>query len=559
MFRLRITPAQGQTFDRLLVEESLVVGRSSESDLTLSDPFLSRRHSRLFLRDGRLFVEDLESRNGTLVNGQLIREPAELEPGDVLEISGSVLQVERVEPPRAGQSPARASDAPIASDLDATSFFRRASEVLDHQISLAAQAQGEEELRRLAERLKVLNDIHQALGRPITLEELLELILDRVFDHLRPEQGVIYLKRPSGELVRAASRPVANRDEELLASRRLAHEVSEKGLAALVLDAQTDERFASAQSIMISGVRSLVAAPLLHPEGTLGMIVLGSKLAVRQFTEEDMELLVSVASVAALYIRNLALAEEAAERRRLSAELALARRIQLALLPQRLPEVPGYDIHGGSTPSRGVSGDYYSVGTRGSGSECVLMVADVSGKGMAASLLTASLEAFSAGPIEDGLPPDEICAKLSRLLYQRTPPEKFATVFLGVLEPASGILRYANAGHNPPLLLRASGEILELGPTGVPIALLPAAAYSAAEIGLAPGDTLVLYTDGIVEANNPEDVEYGQERLSAVCRRAHAEGGAALDEAIERDLEEFARGTPYADDRTLVIVRRLPS
>ena len=186
--------------------------------------------------------------------------------------------------------------------------------------------------------------------------------------------------------------------------------------------------------------------------------MLESRAGVRQFAEEDLELLVSLAAVAALHLRNLALAMEAAERRRLEEELALARRIQVALLPDHLPEISGWDLYGGNFPSRGVSGDYYEVVERAEGRECVFMMADVSGKGMAASLLTVSLQALSTGPIEDGLPPEEICTRLSRLLYRRTPPEKYATAFLGVLEPATGRLRYTNAGHNPPLVLRAAGQ-----------------------------------------------------------------------------------------------------
>jgi sigma-B regulation protein RsbU (phosphoserine phosphatase) len=598
VFRLHIVPAEGAPFVHELRGDSLVIGRAAGCDLALADPFLSRQHSRFFRRGERLFVEDLGSRNGTQVNGRPVHGPTEVGPGDAIQISGSVLTlvppaglrgaaatapaapgafITPTAPAEPGAHGAPGTEAPADGGFDNTVFLSRqsAADLLAQQTAggAAAAALGDEALRRHAERLKLLNEVHQALGRSLTLDALLELILDRVFDHLRPEQGVIFLKRPGGQLERAASRAVdAAQAEsvELLGSRSLAREVADRGAAALVLDAQTDVRLAGAESIMISGVRSLLAAPLLEREGTLGMIVLGSKVAVRQFNEEDMDLLVSVASVAALYIRNLALAEEAAERRLLAEELALARRIQLALLPPSLPELPGWELYGANTPSRGVSGDYFAVVTRAAGpggaggaggpggaGECVLMVADVSGKGMAASLLTASLEAFAAGPIEDGLPPDEICAKLSRLLYRRTPPEKYATAVVAALAPDSGVLRYANAGHNPPLVVRASGAVEELAATGVPIALLPAAAYQAAEIRLAPGDSLLLYTDGIVEANDPDGEEYGNDRLADLCRRHCHASCADLAAALDADLETFVRGVPFADDRTLVMARRL--
>jgi len=581
VFRLHIVPAEGAPFVHELRGDSLVIGRAAGCDLALADPFLSRQHSRFFRRGERLFVEDLGSRNGTHVNGRPVHGPTEVAPGDAVQISGSVLTL--VPPGGLGTAaPFPAGEAPGDGGLDNTVFLRRqsAADLLAQQTAgaAAAAALGDEALRRHAERLKLLNGVHQALGRSLTLDALLELILDRVFDHLRPEQGVIFLKRPDGQLERAASRAVdAAQAEsvELLGSRSLAREVAGRGAAVLVLDAQTDVRLAGAESIMISGVRSLLAAPLLEREGTLGMIVLGSKVAVRQFNEEDMDLLVSVASVAALYIRNLALAEEAAERRLLAEELALARRIQLALLPPSLPDLPGWELYGANTPSRGVSGDYFAVVTRtggpagaggpggadgvGGAGECVLMVADVSGKGMAASLLTASLEAFAAGPIEDGLPPDEICAKLSRLLYRRTPPEKYATAVVAAIALDSGVLRYANAGHNPPLVVRASVAVEELAATGVPIALLPAAAYEVAEVLLAPGDSLILYTDGIVEANDPDGEEYGNDRLADLCRRHSQASCADLATALDADLEAFVRGVPFADDRTLVMARRLPA
>ena len=550
---LHITPAEGAKFEHPFRGESLVIGRALDADLTLADPFLSRRHSRLYRSGAVLMVEDLGSRNGTLLNGQRIAGPTPVGLGDVITISNSVISVQVITLAEDAPAPVRVAE-PEADFLDGT-IFHRAADLLDRQSVPAAS--NETDLRRYAERFKLLNEVHQALGRSLTLDGLLELILDRAFDHLRPDRGAILLKEADGGYRPAARRSTLGSAEDLAFSRSLVREVAEKGMAALVFDVHADERFAAALSMRISGIRSLVAAPLLDPEGTLGLIVLESRAGVRQFSEEDLELLVSLASVAALHIRNLALALEAAERRRLEEELALARRIQMALLPNRLPDVPGWELYGGNIPSRGVSGDYYEVVERDGGREVVLMVADVAGKGMAASLLTVSLQALSSGPIEDGLPPDEICVRLSRLLYRRTPPEKYATAFLGILETATGRLRYTNAGHNPPLLLRADGAIEELAATGIPLGLLPQAPYQAVETVLGPGDLLILYTDGLVEANDPTDEEYGLDRLKAACAAGRDEACASLAEILERDLEGFARGVPFADDRTIVLARRL--
>jgi serine phosphatase RsbU (regulator of sigma subunit) len=221
-----------------------------------------------------------------------------------------------------------------------------------------------------------------------------------------------------------------------------------------------------------------------------------------------------------------------------------------------MPELPGYAIHAVNVPSRTVSGDLYTAGTRETG-ECVLMVADVSGKGMAAALLTASLEALSVGPIEVGLPPDEICAKVSRRLYARTHAERYATAFLALLEPGLGRVRFTNAGHNPAVVMRAGGDAERLEATGVPLGLLPNMDYAAGALELRPGDTLAIYTDGITEAANPAGEEYGIGRLEEVLRAGRAQPLPALAAAIEDDSQRFAKGEPYADDRTLVLLRRL--
>jgi sigma-B regulation protein RsbU (phosphoserine phosphatase) len=186
------------------------------------------------------------------------------------------------------------------------------------------------------------------------------------------------------------------------------------------------------------------------------------------------------------------------------------------------------------------------------------MIADVCGKGMGAALLTASLEALSAGPIEDGQSIDEICGKVCRRLYERTPPTKFATVFLCSLDIASGDFKYLNAGHNPVLLVRAGGSVELLESQSVPIGVIPDADFSEVRTLLNPGDLVVMYTDGITEATDPENNMYSLERLMRVTLEHRNQTLEELARVIDADVTEFAQGEPFADDRTLVLLRRNP-
>jgi serine phosphatase RsbU (regulator of sigma subunit) len=539
---LRVTPPVGEPFDHLCESEALVVGRSSKADLVLSDRFLSRLHARFFLEKETWFVEDLGSRNTTLLNGRPVSSPMHLAAGDLVKLSETVISIEGFD---AAPSKPKSESGDLASSSDSI-LLRSASELM-------AAAEKES-----GDRMKLLNEVHRALANSISLEELLELILDRAFAHLRPEEGVILLKNSLGDLDRVATRRLPGTTGDFLVSRSLEKEVAEKGQAALVLDAQTDARFAAAESILSSGVRTLVAAPLLAPNANLGMIVLSSRVHVRRYSEEDLELLAALASVAALRIRNISLAEEAARRQALEREMTIARQIQLALLPESLPEVPGYSLFATNDASRAVSGDIYEVQTRNDGDELVIVIADVSGKGMSASLVAASLDALLMGPIEVGHPTDAICARVSRRLNARTPPERYATAIIASLDPKTGVLSYTNAGHNAGLLARAAGGCERLEGNGLPLGLFPVAKYERSEVTLAPGDLVVLYTDGITEAANATGEEFGIERLERVVQTYSREPLVALAVAIETTVEVFAEERRFADDRTLVILRREP-
>lgn len=548
---LRIEPLLGDAFTHETTGDSLVFGRSSKADLVVPDRYMSRLQARLY-RDGESWlIEDLGGRNPTLLNGKPITQPARLSPGDLIAVSDTRIHV------------TGSGAAPPAPHEDSTAaghtLFRPASALL-----AAGEGQGLREdigeagLRHHTDRLRRLNEFHRALAAPITLPALFELVLDRAFADLWPEEAVIFLRGPDGEFARVAQRRLPGAGGDFLYSRSLVREVTEKGLAALVEDTSADDRFNTAQSILSSGVRSLVAAPFLDSEECPGLIVLSSRMNVRSFTEQDMEELVFLAAAAAMRLRNIALAEDAAKRKVLEKELALARQIQMALLPDELPVVPGFELHASNIPTRAVSGDLYQVLMRREERECVVLLADVAGKGVSAALLTASLEALAAGPIEVGHPPDEICSRLSRRLYARTSPERYATGFVAVLHTESGLFCYTNAGHNPPLLLRASGEHEELGATGLPLGLLPVGEYERAERRLGPGDLVIIYTDGVTEAANPEGEEYGLTRLLELSRTHVKDGVQALAQALQKDLDAFASGVPFSDDRTFVMLRRSP-
>ena len=540
--RLRVVSADGRRFEHDVAGDALVIGRSSRADLALADRAMSREHARFRRDEAGWWIEDLGSHNGTRLNEVPLDAARRVYDGDTISAGGSVLVAE------------------IHGDGDPGSgdsvIYRSARELLEAASGSTDVSGIAGAGKKAAERLHMLNGVNQALASSISLEELLELILDRAFEHLRPQEAAIFLRDASGVDVCAARRTTPGREALPMRSKSLFHEVIDKGMAAHVVDSAADTRFAESRSLILSGLRSFLAAPLLDAQGALGLIVVGAALGVRSFKSEDLELLVSLASVAALRIRNVRLVAEAMERQRLEQEVRLARQIQVALLPATLPQLPGWELHGGTLPSRGVSGDFYKLLLRGDGTSCALFVADVSGKGIAASLLTASLEALSALPLEGSVPPARICEQVGAMLHRRTPPEKYATAFLGVFDPPSGRLIWTNAGHNPALLLRSGGEAEWLRSNGVPLGLIPGAKYGEGELVMEPGDVLLVYTDGITEAADPDDEEFGEGRLLEAALRGRALPLREMATVLERDLDAFARGVPFHDDRTLVLVRR---
>ena len=541
---LRVEPRDGPPFDTALSGEA-VLGRSSKADVVLSDRFLSRHHARLFQREGSWFLEDLGSRNTTFVNDRAVVQPTPVRPGDVIRLAESRIVV--TEP--GAHPPAPAGDGLTGESderLPGGTILRSASALL-----AAAPAAGES-----AARLRLLNEVHRALASPITLEALLELILERVFVQLSPDEGAVFLRGPDGALARAALRQGRGVTGEPLYSRRLAQEVTEKGVAALVTDARMDERFAKAESIVASGVRSLLAAPLLDSDGCLGMIVLNARNRLYPFGEDDLELLVALASAAAMRIRNIELAEDQARRRLLDRELDLAHDIQMGMLPRAFPKRRELDVHAALRPARSVGGDLYDVVA--DGERLWLLVGDVSGKGVGAALFMAVTHTLFRAIAPGSASVAEAVSRMNHELARDNDRAMFVTAFGARLDLATGALEYVNAGHNPTYRLQASGGPAALsGPVDPALGAVEGHVYRESRVVLATGDLVLLYTDGVVEARNAGGDEFHALRLESYlggCREAPAD--RVVQGLVER-LDDFVGDAPQYDDVTILALRWL--
>ncbi len=242
---------------------------------------------------------------------------------------------------------------------------------------------------------------------------------------------------------------------------------------------------------------------------------------------------------------------EATEKARIH-EATEARKIQEHLLPQTIPQFSGFEITGIWQPASAVSGDYYDV-INFDEQTAGLCIADVTGKGMPAALLVANLQAVLKAFASVTAAPDQVCTQINRVIFTNITSGKFITFFYGLLDVKTGIFRYANAGHNPPIVVRADGSIHRLFDGGVMLGIFEQSTFASAEIQLFPGDRMVLFTDGVTEIENPAEEDFGDERLVQFIKANAYLSAADLQDKIMQTINEFSAGK-FNDDATLIVV-----
>jgi len=542
MIEVTIQSASGDRETFLLDEEVTRIGRSADNEISLPDQWLSRRHAEIRVEDDAYHLTDLGSRNGTRLNGVPLQGKTQLHPGDRIGLGDYVVIFSPDEVEEVG-----ADHAPHETW---TMSARRFSEDMDTQPSFDA-----EELNRQRRTLGILTRTASALLVHRPLQELLEFVLDQLFDAVYPDRGaILLLEGDPPELV-----PRASRSRSGPKITKVSHSITEQEMSILLKKVMDDAELRAQDSILSQSVRSAICAPLWFTaesqdrDEVIGLVYLDMVHDSRFFDEEDLRILTALANVAASKIENERLLVESLQKRRLEEDLRLAARIQEDLLPDAAPDVPGYGVAASTTPCLAVGGDYYDFAL--DQDDLLLALGDVSGKGTSAALLTtvlrAAVRAHWCGPDLAGT-----VARINQTVHDNVPDGRYVTFFLARLEPATGRLRYVNAGHNPPLLVRGTGSLEPLEEGGMVIGLFPTAEYTQGTAELRRGDSLVIFSDGVTEAQNADMLEFGEQRLGEVVSQARNLDAEALRARVLSELSVFEGDAKSTDDRTLVVLKR---
>jgi sigma-B regulation protein RsbU (phosphoserine phosphatase) len=413
-----------------------------------------------------------------------------------------------------------------------------------------------------SDRLTLLLNLTQAFNSSLDLDEVLDRVMDEVITAVHAERGFVMLRESNGRLTFRTARGM---DQSTIdaprfqVSRSVVESVAKDGMPVLTNDAMKDSRFSGRESVMMLGLRSILCAPLKAKENIIGVIYVDNRLQAGIFTHDDLDLLSAIASSAAIAIENARLYRVAVEKGRMDRELDMARRVQSSLLPSEAPHLTGWEFTARWEPAREVAGDYYDFPPCINGATG-LVIADVTDKGMPAALFMAlTRSAIRANVCETASPADGI-ARANRLVCAESTRGLFVTLFFGLLDPASGIITYVNAGHNPPLFYHAAGDDLTLlKATGMPLGIDKEAIYGQDTIRMQPGDFLVLYTDGITEAFDEQEIEFGMERLHQAVYDARHASVEEIQASLLRMVNEHLQNASPTDDITVVVVKRLQS
>jgi serine phosphatase RsbU (regulator of sigma subunit) len=517
---------EGESHKYTLEDGDHTVGRSSENAVQIAMARVSKRHAEVRVQGDRVLVRDLGSRNGTELNGQPLGEQfVEVPSGALVSFAGALMR--------------RASPATTA-----------AHRLLgDHQVSASlrydiSQGYSEAAQHRLMDRSSQLFEL---LASSADVNAIETAACRFVAESVPAERVVMLADNGEATAVEARSRWTKSGDPDapLQLSSTIVGNVLRERVSVLVANPMEDPRFGAQQSIMALSLRSAMAAPLFDNQRVRGIFYVDTTDPKVRYTQADLEVLTAAANAVAVKLRNISLEEE----------IHTAARIQRALLPSDVRAPEGYELDAHQMMCRAVGGDLYSVTMRPNG-KALVALGDVTGKGMPAALAMAAAIVSIAllSDIDSDL--ETVAMRLHRQLYRSLAAEQFVTLFLGELDLGTGCMRYINAGHEPPLLVRRDGTLEAIDSNTLPFAMIEEMPMPVGELTLHPGDEITVFSDGIPEATTSGDRFLGLDDVKRILVENRQDALPAIRERIVAVVEKFLAGGPASDDVTLVMLRR---
>jgi sigma-B regulation protein RsbU (phosphoserine phosphatase) len=539
---LKIQMPDGTTRTVALERDRYGLGRTLANELCYPEVSgLSREHL-VFERTGSNWtLRDLGSTNGTLINGKPLKDPHVLQTNDRVNAGQlTLVYMEAARPAAPAQQTVifieKPPTPPGGTTLTAT---------LDGLLS------DEKEIQGIGHMQAFIRAGRELVGH-MPLEKLFELILDLSVEAVKASRGVL-MTLEDGELRVRASKGagfrISSRVRDLVLSERR---------SLLVRDALRHEALAASESIVAQQIRSVLAVPLQAENRVSGLIYLDSPGFIQEFTTEDLNLLTVMGNMAAIRIEHARLIEvEQAEKLR-AQELAHAAQIQQSILPHRFPAFPDrkdFELHAAMVPAKEVGGDFFDFFLLDP-EHLGFVIGDVSGKGVPAALFMAVSRTLLRAFAQHRAAPGECLAYMNSNLAVQSDSAMFTTVFYGILDTRSGDLQFANGGHNRPYVVSVGGEprplSLESGPI---VGIMDGFAYDTYTARLASGETLILYTDGVTEAQDKNDAFFGEKQLEQHLSAHCGESAEQLVACVHAAVQEFANGAPQSDDITVLALR----
>lgn len=551
---------RGQRFS--IAGPRAVIGRHPGCDIVLDVAAVSRQHAAVMIEDGGAFIEDLRSRNGTLLNGVPLNAKRRLEDGDEVSVCGQTLLFltsarRRSRPSGLVAVPETDAAYDVIVDSDAGS-----NAVIVSQREIPLPATDDVGGEHAEVKLRALIGLNRALGGSLSIDDVLPRLLDGLLQAFpSADRGFVLLSDPqSGRLLLRARRikgGAAPPSGPLRLSLSLINTVAETRRAILSADASTDSRFNANDSIVNCRIRSVMCVPVVRSDGSLlGVVQVDSRDVRDGFDEADLEVLAGLAGQASQAVEQALSHDDRVVSEQLNRDLELAQRVQQGLLPSRPPEVQGYEIFDFYESARHVGGDFFAYVPLAEGRLAVVL-ADVSGKGVSAALLMAALSADVRYCLASERDLGRAVAQINESFLRGGWDDRFATLVVAVLDATRHTATICNAGHLPVFLREASGAVRQVAADlgGLPLGMVAGGDFRSCDVALDLGATLVFCTDGISEALDHDQRCYGIERLERVLA-GPAAGAADLGRRILADVERHAAGQLRSDDICLVCVGR---